>query len=98
MAPFRESTKINKTVCRDDLARGDTDYVLADPGNVYIVYGDAGSSLGLNIQAGTYRIKWFDPVDGDEVDQGSQILTGGDKTFTKPASIGLEAALYLELE
>ena len=53
---------------------------------------------GVNIQAGTYHIKWFDPVDGNEVDQGSQTLTTGDKTFTKPASIGSEAALYLELE
>jgi hypothetical protein len=95
---FMESTKLNNTVCRDDLARGNTDYVLADPGNVYIVYGDSGSSLGVNIQAGTYRVKWFDPVDGDWVDEGSQTLTAGDKTFTKPKAIGSEAVLYLELE
>jgi len=95
---FMESTLINQTSCRDDLARGNTDYVLADPGNVYIVYGDAGTSLGVNILAGTYFVKWFDPVDGDWVDEGSQVLTAGDKTFTKPGAIGSEAALYLELD
>ena len=93
---FMESTNLNVTTCRDDLARGNTDYVLADPGNVYILYGDAGTSLGVNIQAGAYNVKWFDPIDGDWVDEGSQVLTAGDKTFTKPGAIGAEAALYLE--
>ncbi len=95
---FMESTNINQTTCRDDLARGNTDYVLADPGNVYIVYGDSGMSLSVNVQAGDYFVKWFDPVDGDWVDEGSRTLTAGDKTFTKPGVVGSEAALYLEVD
>lgn len=98
LTDFMESTNINQTTCHDDLARGNTDYVLADPGNVYIVYGDSGTSLGVNVQAGDYFVKWFDPVDGDWVDEGSQTLTAGDKTFTKPGVIGSEAALYLEVD
>jgi hypothetical protein len=80
------------------LARGNTDYVLASPGNVYIVYGDAGTSLGVNVVAGTYYVEWFDPIDGDWVYSGTQVLTAGDQTITKPGSIGDEAVLYLELE
>ena len=95
---FMESTRINETSNRDDLTRGNTDYVLANPGQVYIAYGDSGSSLGLNVQAGTYREKWFDPVDGDWVDQGSQVLSADDQSFIKPGAIGSEAAIYLEVE
>ena len=95
---FMESTRLNETSTHDELARGNTDYVLAKPGQIYIAYGDSGSSLGLNVQAGTYREKWFDPVDGDWVDQGSQVLSAGDQSFTKPGAIGSEAALYLEVE
>ena len=95
---FMESTRLNETSNHDELARGNTDYVLANPGQVYIAYGDSGNSLGLNVQAGTYREKWFDPVDGDWVNQGNQVLAAGDKTFTKPGAIGVEAALYLQVE
>jgi len=93
---FMESTRLNETVNYDSLARGNTDYVLANPGQVYIVYGDSGSSLGVNVSAGTYSVIWYDPADGDWVDQGNQSLSAGDQTFTKPGAIGDEAALYLE--
>jgi len=92
-----ESTNLNVTTSRDDLARGNTDYVLANPGAVYIAYGDSGTSLGLNIVGGTYRVKWFDPIDGDWANLGIQTLSAGDQVFTKPAAIGSEAALSLEL-
>jgi len=98
LTDFMQSTKVNETSSRDDLGRGNTDYVLADPGNAYIVYGDGGTSLGINVTAGTYHVEWFDTVDGDWVDSGSQSLTSGDKTFNKPGSIGGEAVLYLERE
>ncbi len=95
---FMESIRLNETSNHDELARGNTDYVLANPGQVYIAYGDAGSSLGLNVLAGAYREKWFEPVDGDWVDQGNAALSTGDQTFSKPGAIGDEAVLYLELE
>jgi hypothetical protein len=58
---FMESTKFYEAWPYDSLARGSTSYVLADPGNVYIVYGTSGTSLGVNILAGKYRVKWYDP-------------------------------------
>jgi len=93
---FMESTRFYETQPYDSLARGSTDYVLAYPGNVYIVYGDSGTSLGVNVQAGTYNVKWFDTIDGDWSDQGSQTLSAGDQYFTKPGGIGTEAVVYLD--
>jgi len=95
---FMEATQLNGTTNYDSLARGNTDYVLANPGHAYIVYGDSGTSLGVNVTAGTYSVMWYDPADGDWVDQGNQTLSAGDNTFTKPGAIGSEAALYLELQ
>jgi len=92
---FMESTRINETSSRDDLARGNTDYVLAKPGEVYIVYGDTGDSLGVYVEAGQYNMTWYDPVDGDWIDEGCVTLSTGDQTFVKPAEIGQEAVLYL---
>ena len=65
---FMEATRFNETAPADALARGSTLYVLADPGDVYLVYGDSGGSLGLNMIAGAYDVKWFDAMDGDWVD------------------------------
>ncbi len=98
LVQFMEGTRFNETAPADSLARGNTDYVLANPGQVYFAYGDSGSSLGVNVQAGSYRVKWFDPADGDWVDQGVQTFPGGDQTFTKPGAIGSEAVVYLVQE
>ncbi len=92
---FMEATYFNETAPADALARGNTRYVLADPGDVYLAYGDSGTSLGLSIVAGTYDVKWFDAIDGDWSDSGRQTIGTGDQTFTKPADIGAEAVLYL---
>ena len=92
---FMEATRFNEAVPADGLARGDTDYVLAEPGRVYIAYGDGGSCLGVSVLAGEYRVRWYDPVDGGWTDEGLQALATGDRMFAKPGAIGAEAALYL---
>ncbi len=92
---FMEATRFNETAPADALARGNTLYVLADPGEVYLAYGDSGVSLGLNMIAGAYDVKWFDTIDGDLVDSGRRTVGTGDQTFAKPAGIGAEAVLYL---
>ena len=96
LTEFMESTRVNDTVCNDSLAYGNTDYVLADAGNAYILYGDSGTSLGGNISAGTYSVTWFDCIDGDLVENGNSALSSGNQNFTKPGSIGNEAVCYLE--
>jgi len=81
---FMESIRLNETSLLDELARGSTDYVLANPGAVYIAYGDSGDSLGINLEAGNYLVQWYDPVDDDLIDEGIQQLSAGDQTFIKP--------------
>ncbi len=93
---FMEATRFNLTSPRDDLARGDTDYVLAAPGHVYIAYADSGGKLGLLVTAGSYRLRWFDPVKGNWVVGGDRDLKAGEMAFAKPAGFADEAVLYLE--
>jgi hypothetical protein len=93
---FMESTRFNRTSPRDDLARGDTDYVLAAPGQVYIAYGGSGGRLGLNLSAGRYRVRWFNPRNGGWADEEDRSLADGEQRFSRPASFSDEAVLYLE--
>lgn len=47
-----------------------------------------------DMTAGTYELKWFDPVDGDLVTQ-TKTLSAGTQTFAKPSAIGSECAVWL---
>lgn len=93
---FFEQTRFQKMVPSASLAIGQTDYVLAEPGRSYILYSDdAVKSLGIrDLEAGTYRLYWFDPADGDEV-RNVVTLPNGLRAFTKPPEIGSEAVLYI---
>jgi hypothetical protein len=92
---FMEATRFHKMSPHDELARGNTDYVLAAPGETYIAYADAGGSLALSIMAGTYAVRWYDPVTGNWYNEGTQTLDEGEQSFPKPGGMGDEAALYL---
>ncbi len=92
---FMEATRFCEADPHDSLARGDTKYVLAAPGEVYIAYGDSGCSFGLQLRAGTYRVKWYDCISGDWKDEGSRVFATGEQYLEKPEALGPEAALYL---
>jgi hypothetical protein len=97
LVAFMEATRFNETSPHDALARGYTDYVLANPGTTYIAYGDSGDSLGLAMEAGNYMVRWYDPVSGLWEDGGLRDVTlAGNQTFVKPLGFGAEAALYLD--
>jgi hypothetical protein len=94
---FMESTQLMGMKPRDDLARADTQYVLADEGSSYILYGTSVTQLGMQSgSAGTFRGSWFDPVTGTTVTQDSLSVSSGSNSWPRPGSIGQEAALYLE--
>ncbi len=93
---FMESTRFNLTSPHDELAREDTDYVLAAPGKVYLAYADGGSRLGLLMEAGRYAVKWYDPVGDKWVNEGKRTVAAGEVVFVKPQGLGEEVALYLE--
>jgi hypothetical protein len=93
---FMEATRFQEMEPRDDLARDETLYVLAEPGASYIAYADSGQgALGLaDVHAGHYELRWLDIASGDEVVL-EQALSAGVHSFPRPASVAGEAALYL---
>ena len=92
---FVESTDYTDLEPADDRARGDTDWVLSDGSTRHVAYAMDGSNLGVgDLEAGTYRLEWFDPADGD-VHEETVTVDGGDRTFERPSSIGSEAALWI---
>ncbi len=83
---FITATKFSTMTPRDDLAAGDTHYVLANPGQEYIAYAPSGSQhLGLRVMtAGLYDLTWFDPVTGATHELRSVAVTAGETTWRKP--------------
>ncbi|MEM7245771.1 MAG: thrombospondin type 3 repeat-containing protein [Acidobacteriota bacterium] len=81
----------------DELAFGETKWVLADPGRSFIAYSDnAATNLGVRGTApGLHYIHWVDPVTGATVDQLGADSPGGDTTWTKPAGFGNEVAAWI---
>ncbi len=93
---FMESTDFYTMEPRDDLRNGDTEHVLAREGKSYIVYALQGSSaLGLmDFHAGAYDRLWLDIPSGSQLLEQDVQLAAGVQSWTRPAGIGPEAAVY----
>ena len=98
LVSFFESTNFNGMVPHDELKYGGTEYVLAKPGDSYIAYTSTLSGdIGLkSMTAGTYKFRWFDCVNGKSITQMDVKVTAGDQTWSKPAGIGNELAVYIK--
>jgi len=98
LVAFFDSVEFDAMAPHDELKHGGTEYVLANPGDSYVAYASALSgNLGLkSMTAGTYTLTWFDCVDGDTITQTNVSVAAGDRTWSKPASIGGELALYVK--
>ncbi len=93
---FMEATRFNEAAPRDDLAAGETNYVLANPGRLYIAYTEVGNDLGVVMAPGNYVVRWYDPASGAWIDQGTRgVLVTGVQTYAKPGTLSNDAALYL---
>lgn len=93
---FMQATRFNEAVPHDELALWDTDYLLADPGDVYIAYADGGSNFGVSMLSGNYEIRWYDPTTGVWEDAGTRVVSAvGDQVFVKPSGLTADAALYV---
>jgi len=97
VARFFEMVDLYGMEPHDELARGDTKYVLAQPGRQYLAYTPSyARGIGLkNMEQGRYSFLWFDCVDGTVVSRESVDVAGGDRNWPKPAEIGNELALYI---
>ncbi len=56
----------------DELIQGGDGYCFAEPGRVYAVYLPGGASSRLWLPAAHYRVRWFDPVKGGELQTGAR--------------------------
>ncbi len=96
MVRFMESTTFHRMEPSDRLALGETEYVLANPGDSYIAYAAAASGeIGVRgLDPGAYELRWFDPRDGDVVEATVEVVDT-DSVWPVPDAIGPEVALYL---
>jgi len=81
----------------DELAYGQTQYVLARPGQRYVAYAsDARGPMGLRrMEPGTYTFWWFDCRSHRWLALDSVTIDAGDQTWETPAGFGPEVALYI---
>lgn len=79
---------------RTDLSS--TRYALAIPGKEYLVLQPEGTPFTVTLEAGTYRVEWFD-VDRRETSAGGNVTVqhAGDVSFTPPLAEKGPAVLYL---
>jgi CubicO group peptidase (beta-lactamase class C family) len=82
----------------DELGHAGTQYVLAQPGERYVLYAsNTRGPLGLaRMDAGTYALLWFDCARGVMVSQESVVVSAGSQTWPKPAGIGNQMAVYIQ--
>jgi hypothetical protein len=94
---FMESTTLNEMAPNDALAFEGTEYVLASPNESYIIYSsNLKGNIGLkNMTAGSYDLTWYDPTDGTTIVQNNLTVSSGDQSWSKPAGIGNEVAVYI---
>ncbi len=94
---FMESTDFHRMEPRDDLALGETRYVLAQAGVSYIAYAEDGKGpLGLGgLEPGEYRLRWMDPATGREAVTEVSVA-GNSARWPRPSGIGKEAVVYVQ--
>ncbi|WP_303317480.1 DUF5060 domain-containing protein [Flavivirga abyssicola] len=72
----------------DALASGNKNRCLAQVGKTYVIYLENGGSSNLNLsgQSGNFNVKWFNPRNGGNLQNGSvtSITGGGNKSIGNP--------------
>ncbi|MHC4716283.1 MAG: Calx-beta domain-containing protein, partial [Planctomycetota bacterium] len=61
----------------DNALTAAADYVLADPGQTYVVYLPNGGTTNITLPAGTFDIKWYDPRVGGSLQDGTVTSVSG---------------------
>lgn len=96
---FQEMTPLFGTALSNVVA-GDTKYVMANQTKgLYILYStnNALGTLGVKAApAGTYDLKWYDPVTGASLTQtGQSVPASGAASFVRPSFNTSEVVLYM---
>ena len=95
---FMQQTPLDTLAPHDELARGDTEYVLAAPEQAWVAWsGQRTGALGLSaLPRMTCTLTWLDCATGVTITQPEIEVAGGDVTWPAPPGIGPETALYVE--
>jgi hypothetical protein len=70
----------------DELKTSGNAWIIADPGKEYVAFSESGSSFSLNLSAGTYQYRWYDPTNGNYNNVQNITSNGGSITLNKPNS------------
>ncbi len=72
----------------DALASGNKNRCLAEAGKAYVIYLENGgsSNINLNGQSGNFNVKWFDPRNGGNLQDGAvtSVTGGGNRSIGNP--------------
>jgi len=81
----------------DELAYGDTQYVLAAPGDRYVAYSSkTQGQMGVRqMKAGKYTFHWFDCRSHRWLALDSVSVSDGDRSWKAPDGFGPEVAVYI---
>jgi hypothetical protein len=94
LVKFFESVNLRGMEPHDELAFGGTQYVLAQPGQRYVIYASHSTGcLGLRrMQAGNYAFRWFDCTSGETTRKETVTIGQGDQVWDVPNGLGREVA------
>ncbi|MBN1996258.1 DUF5060 domain-containing protein [candidate division KSB1 bacterium] len=74
---FQKYLPFSTMATADELISGDNNWCFAGPGEIYAVYLGKGGPARLKLPEGTYSVRWYDPRNGGELQQGTvQKITG----------------------
>jgi hypothetical protein len=95
LVAFMEQIDLRGMRPHDELADGDTQYVLARPDEAYVVYSSrAASGLGLrDLPAGSYWLRWLDCATGQTASAVAVHEEAGPGAWPVPEGLGPEVAL-----
>ena len=98
LAGFMEDTPLSELAPHDQLAAGDSEYVLAAPERAWVAWsGRRTAEMGVRgLSEGRYALTWLDCATGVTVEQRDIPVAAGDATWPAPAGIGAEAALCVQ--
>ncbi|MGH7200981.1 MAG: putative collagen-binding domain-containing protein, partial [Planctomycetaceae bacterium] len=70
----------------DELTPTENDYCFAKPGEVYAIYLPPGTEPRLELPAGMFRVEWFNPRAGGELQPGEEntVIGPGTRSLGRP--------------
>jgi len=94
---FFRPVNLREMAPHDELAAGDTQYVLANPGQQYVAYSSHSTGrMGLkDMKAGTYSFHFYDCAANRHAPQVFLEVSAGDHTWDVPAGFGPEVAVNI---